>query len=158
MEIYPHRIKHIRRKLSALLTIAALALAGTGCENYGKLQRDSELTRAFENHTLPRDYTYYYYGRENMPYAVMGVGFEYTLESELWQTVDLQSDRFKNMVKWIWTDHNYAPYGAYILGPEGERIGIWYASISHAAINVNAAQKTVGVIPDKPFLRDGPSK
>jgi hypothetical protein len=148
----------VRRKLWIVLAMAALALAGTGCENYGKLQRDRELTQAFENLTLPREYIYYYYGRENMPYAVMGVGSEYRLQSELWQAVDLQDDRLKNMIKWIWTDHNYAPYGAYILGPGGDRVGIWYSSINHAAINVNADQKTVGVIPDKPFLRDGPSK
>jgi hypothetical protein len=159
MNVAPYYAKHDpRRKILAALAIAALVLAATGCENYGKLQRDREVTRAFESHTLPHDYTYYYYGRDNMPYAVMGIGSGYKLQSELWQAVNFQTDRFREMIKWIWTDHNYTPFGAYILAPGGSRVGIWYSSINHAAINVNETQKTIGVIPDKPFLRDGPGK
>ena len=167
-QIYPKRMnmsvdlcheKHdVRRKLLAALAIAALVLAVTGCENYGKLQRDRELTSAFEGHILPQDFRYYYYGPDNMPYAVMGIGSGYRLQSKLWQPVDLETDRFKKMIKWIWTEHNYSPSGAYILGPGGGRVGIWYSSIVHAAINVSETQKTIGVTPDKPFLRDGPSK
>ncbi len=151
--------KHaVRRKVSAVLAVVILVLATTGCENYGNLQRDDALTSAFESYTLPLNFTYYYYGPDNMPYAIMGIGSSYRLESKLWQTVDLETDRFKKMIKWVWTDHNYTPSGAYIMGPGGDRIGIWYSSIDHAAISVNETQKTIGVTPDKPFLRGGPGK
>jgi hypothetical protein len=147
-----------RRKRLSFLAIAFFFLAVAGCENHGKLQRNPELTRSFENHSLPQDYAYYYYGRDNMPYALVGIAPEFRLQSELWQAVGHQSDRFRGMIRWVWTEHNYAPYGAHILGPGGERIGIWYSSITHAAINLNKTEKTVAIIPDKPFLRDGPGK
>ena len=138
--------------------MATFVLVIAGCENYGKLQRNQELTRSFENHSLPSEYTYYYYGRDNMPYAVMGIGSDYRLQSELWQVVDPQTGRFKEMITWIWTEPTYTPFGAYILAPGGTRVGLWYSSITHAAINVNEAQQTIVVIPEKPFLRDGPGK
>ena len=146
-------------KITAIiLVLMIISFNTTGCDNYGKLQRDKELTQAFEKHTLPIDFTYYYYGRDNMPYAVIGLGSEYTLKTELWKAVDFQTDRFKKMVEWIWTDHNYAPYGAYMLGPGGKKVGIWYSSINHATVDVNETQKTIVVIPDKPFLRGDPAK
>lgn len=144
--------------MSTVLTLMILSVVAAGCDNYGKLQRDQEITNAFESHSLPDNYAYYYYGPDNMPYAVMGIESEYKLQSKLWNAMDFKTDRFKNFVKWIWTDHNYTPSGAYMLGPGGEKVGIWYSSIGHASIDVNAAQKTIVVIPDKPFLRGGPSK
>lgn len=154
-----HRVKHVRRTiLPPLMVITVLSLVAAGCDNYGKLQRDRGLTKAFESQSLPNDYTYYYYGRDNMPYAIMGIESEYRLQSELWHVVDIQTDRFKNMVKWIWTEHNYTPFGAYMLGAGGKKLGIWYSSIGHATVDVNEGQKTIVVIPDKPYLRDGPAR
>ena len=147
-----------RRKHLSLMAMAIFFLAIAGCDNYGKLKSSQELARSFENHSLPQDYIYYFYGRDNRPYALVGIAPEFRLQSELWQAVDHQSDRFKDMIRWVWTEHNYTPLGAYILGPGGERIGIWYSSITHAAINLNKTDKTVVIIPDKPFLRNGPGK
>ena len=60
------------------------------------------------------------------------------------------------MIDWIWTDHNYEPYGAYVIGPSGERVGIYYSSIDRVAIYIDAANKTVSLIPDTPYLRGSP--
>ena len=148
----------VKKIVATVLSLTVISAVIIGCDNYGKLQPDKDLTKAFEKHTLPNVFTYYYYWRDNMQYAVMGIGYDYTLKSELWNTVDFQTDRFKKMVQWIWTDHNYTPYGAYMLGPGGKKVGIWYSSISHATVDVNETQKTIVVIPDKPFLRGGPAK
>ena len=141
-----------------LLAVTACMLTTVGCENHGKLQPDRDVTSAFQNQTLPGDYAYYYYGPDNMPYAIAGIGRPFSLQTKLWHAVDHRSDRFAEMVKWVWTDHNYTPQGAYILGPKRERIGIWYSSISRAAIDVNMSGMTVVIAPDKPFLRDGPGR
>ena len=148
----------ITKIIAAVLVLMILSVSTIGCDNYGKLRRDKELTQAFEKHTLPNGFTYFYFGRDNMPYAIIGIGSEYTLKSELWKAVDFQTERFKKMVAWIWIDHNYTPYGAYMLGPGGKEVGIWYSSINHATVDVNETQKTIVVIPDKPFLRGGPAK
>jgi len=60
------------------------------------------------------------------------------------------------MIFWIWTDHNYESYGAYVMGPGGEKVGIFYSSIDRVVINIDKTQKTVSFIPDTPYLRDGP--
>ena len=148
----------VKKIITIVLVLTVITVSTIGCDNYGKLRRDKELTRAFEKHTLSNGFTYFYYGRDNMPYAIIGIGSEYTLKSELWRTVDFQTERFKKMVAWIWTDHNYTPYGAYMLGPGGKKVGIWYSSINHATVDVNETQKTIVVIPDKPFLRGDPAK
>jgi hypothetical protein len=148
----------VTKIITSILVLMVISVSTIGCDNYGSLRRDKEVTQAFENNTLPNNFTYYYYGRDNMPYAVIGMGSEYTLKSELWKVVDFQTDRFRKMVKWIWTDHNYTPYGAYMFSPGGQKVGIWYSSINHASIDVNETQKTIVVIPDKPFLRGGPGK
>ena len=155
---YPSTEIEVKKIIATILALTAISIGTIGCDNYGKLQPDKKLTEAFEQHTLPNEFTYYYYGPDNMPYAVMGIGSDYTLKSELWNGVDFQTDRFKKMVQWIWTDHNYTPYGAYMLGPGGEKVGIWYSSISHATVDVNETEKTMVVIPDKPFLRGNPAK
>lgn len=66
------------------------------------------------------------------------------------------TEKFKKMIFWIRTDHNYEPHGAYVMGPSGEKVGIFYSSIDRAAINIDEINKTVALIPDTPYLRDGP--
>lgn len=138
--------------------LAALFLLSgfTGCDNYGKLQRDQSLTKAFQNYQVDDGYTYYYLGRNNLPYAIAGIDPRYTLKSEFWQPVEPKTEQFKIMIYWIWTDHNYEPYGAYIIGAGGEKVGIFYSSIDRVAIYIDNANKTVSLIPDTPYLRGGP--
>jgi hypothetical protein len=47
-------------------------------------------------------------------------------------------------------------YGAYIMGPSGEKVGIFYSSINRLVINIDKTNKTVSLIPDTPYLRDSP--
>ena len=47
-------------------------------------------------------------------------------------------------------------YGACIMGPGGEKVGIFYSSIDRVVINIDKTNKTVSLIPDTPYLRDGP--
>jgi hypothetical protein len=143
-------------KITALLAALTLFSGFTGCDNYGKLQRDQSLTKAFQNNQVEDGYTYYYLGRDNMPYAIAGIDPRYTLKSELWQQVEPKTEQFKKMIYWIWTDHNYKPYGAYVIGPEGEKVGIFYSSIDRVVINIDKTNKTVSLIPDTPYLRGGP--
>jgi hypothetical protein len=91
-----------------------------------------------------------------MPYAIAGIDPRYTLKSEFWQPVEPKTEKFKKMIYWIWTDHNYAPFGAHVMGPGGETVGIFYSSIDRVVINFDKTNKTVSLIPDTPYLRGGP--
>jgi hypothetical protein len=42
------------------------------------------------------------------------------------------------------------------MGPSGEKVGIFYSSINRVVINIDKTNKTVSLIPDTPYLRDGP--
>jgi hypothetical protein len=45
-----------------------------GCfENDGRLKHNDKVTRAFQTYQVVPDYKYYYYGRTNMPCAIVGV-------------------------------------------------------------------------------------
>lgn len=143
-------------KMMALLAALTLFSGFTGCDNYGKLQHDPSLTKTFQNYQVDEGYTYYYLGRNNIPYAIAGIDPRYTLKSEFWQPIEPKTEQFKIMINWIWADYNYEPYGAYIIGPDGKKVGIFYSSIDRVAIYIDKADKTVSLIPDTPYLRGGP--
>ncbi len=134
---------------TGLLGISVLIMIMmSGClENYGRLNRSSEIQEAFETNQVPSEYNYYFYGRRNMPYAVMGLDVSYNLRSRMWRTVESDSAELRHMAYWIWADYGYYPYGANILDPEGQKIGIIYTSSIMAAVKFDKETKTVEVMP-----------
>ena len=139
------RIFSITRLISISILVMLIIL---GClENYGRLQRSTEVQSMFETGQLPSEYNYHFYGRRSQPYAVMGLEPDWTLSSKLWRKVELSTEEFKHMTKWIWEDLGYYKYGANILDPEFEKIGIIYTSSWMATVKVNKDTKTVEVMP-----------
>ena len=140
-----------RRFLSKtrLLTISVLVMiVVSGCfENYGRLQRSTEVQTMFETGQLPAEYNYHFFGNRNHPYAVMGLKADWTLRSKMWRKVELNTEEFKYMTKWVWEDLGYYKYGANIVDPEFEKIGIIYTSSWMAAVKVDKDTKTVEVMP-----------
>ena len=119
-----------------------------GClENYGRLKRDRQIQRTFETYQVPTDLNYYFHGVSSYPDAIMGLDPDYKLRSRIWRTVDPNTERFRRMVYWVWTDYWFRPYGAHILDPDGRHIGIFYTSVSFAAVKVDRESKTVEVMP-----------
>jgi hypothetical protein len=73
----------------------------------------------------------YYVGPDSRPDAIMGIQSIYTLETTQWTQFDPSDETLKNSVDYMNFHHstrvrNY-PYGFFIIGPEGSRIGIWYS-------------------------------
>ena len=133
-----------------LLTISVfIMIVMSAClENYGRLQRSTEVQTAFETGQLPSEFHYHFFGRRNQPYAVMGLMPDWTLKTSMWRTVELNTEEFKYMTKWVWEDIGYyKKYGANILDPEFEKIGIIYTSTRMAAVKVDKDTKTVEVMP-----------
>ena len=131
-----------------------LCLMISGCfENYGRLKHNPEVTHAFKNNQVAPDYKYYYYGRTNQPYAIVGIDHTYHMRSRVWREVDHDTEQFKEMVYWVWDvgPWLYPLRGAYITDPNGKRVGIWYSSIQFAAVRFEKDNRIV-VMPDTPFL------
>ena len=141
--------------LGALITSTLLS----GCfENYGRLRHNGEVTRAFQTYQVEPDYKYYYYGRTNMPYAIVGIDRTYHMKSRVWREVDHDTEQFKKMIFWVWDDL-YVPFylsGAYITDPGGKNVGVWYSGIWYAAVRFEENNRIV-IMPDTPFM-GGPAK
>ena len=135
--------------ITRLLTISVIVMIVIlGCfENYGRLQRSTEVQTMFETGQLPSEFNYHFYGNRSHPYAVMGLDPGWTLRSRIWRKVELSTEEFRYMTKWVWEDLGYYKYGANILDPEFEKIGIIYTSSWMAAVKVDKDTKTVEVMP-----------
>ena len=139
------------------IPIAALAvvLIGlTGCSgSYGRTVRNSEVTTAIQNHQIIESYKYYYYGYASKPWALAGIESQYEIRSKVWQEFDprTEKEKFEKMIRWIWQDYGYYPYGAHILDPSGQKVGIWYSSINFVGVKFTKDNRIV-LMPDKPFL------
>ena len=133
--------------LGTLILSAGLS----GCfENYGRLKRNPEVTKAFKTNQVENDYRYYYYGRSNQPHLIVGIDSDYHMESFMWREVDHRTDKFADMIYWIWTDILYAynpELGADILDPQGKKVGIWYSGIWWAAIRIHEDNR-IEIMPD----------
>jgi hypothetical protein len=126
----------------------------SGClQNYGRLKHNDEVTRAFQTYQVESNYKYYYYGRTNMPYAIVGIDSDYHMQSRVWREVDRDTEQFKKMIYWVWDDV-YTPFylsGADITDPSGKKVGVWYSGIWYAAVRFEKNNRIV-VMPDTPFL------
>jgi len=132
-----------------LLTISVIVMVViSGCfENYGRLRRSTEVQKMFETGQLPSEYNYHFYGLRSHPHAVMGLEPGWTFRSKIWRKVELSTEEFRYMTKWIWEDLGYYKYGAEILNPEFEKIGIIYTSSFMVAVKVDKDTKTVELMP-----------
>ena len=73
---------------------------------------------------------YYYAGPDTRPFYIIGVDDRYKLISKLWKPVDLTPEMLKDWFNYFRPrvgGYNPLPYGAFINGPNGERIGLWYS-------------------------------
>ncbi len=143
---------HGSRRLYYLGAGCLLLVLLAGCmANYGRINRNAEVYQAFENNQVPTDYRYYYYGFDTRPYVVIGVEPKYDASSRMWREIEPNTDQFKSMVNWIWADYGYSPFGARILDPTGNQVGILLSSIREISIKFSD-DNHISVMPNMPFL------
>ena len=151
-------INRLKRYVS-VFAIMLLSVLISGCfANYGRLKHNDDVTRAFQSNQVEPDYKYYYYGRTNMPYAIVGIDRAYHMQSRVWREVDHDTQQFKEMIFWVWDDV-FVPFrlsGAHITDPGGKKVGIWYSGIWYAAVRFEENNRIV-IMPDTPFL-GGPTR
>ena len=126
------------RKAAAWMVLVFMLLFFAGCAgNYGYVQRSREVGRMFENLNIPSDYNYYFTGPEAVPYAIIGIHPDYNLKTRLWKSVNLTTEMLQ---MWLASGMQGAigmpPGGSYILGPDGEKIGIWYSIFRYSPVKL----------------------
>jgi len=137
-------------RLTALGMVILTMLAGCTAK-YGSYKRDVGVQQAFESNQLPTDYKYFYYGVGNEPMVIFGVETKYDLNSNMWRMVSADTQEFRKLIRWIWEDYGYNKFGAEILDPEGNRVGILYTSIRETIFKFGDDNQ-ISVIPHTPFL------
>ena len=137
----------IQSSICFLLVALAAGCAG----NYGRYKLDAGVLQSFRDNQVPSDYKYYYYGFDTNPYAVVGVEKKYDAGSNLWREVEPNSEKFKNMIRWMWGDYGYTPYAARILDPSGSPVGVLYTSVREVTIKFSGDNRMT-VMLNTPFL------
>jgi hypothetical protein len=145
------------RSIALNLTVF-LILITVGCAvnvRIGGQKISSEVTRVFESYQVLPDHRYYHIGWDTRPYAIVGLKEPYHITSKFWLKFDANSETLKKRVDAleIFNERGYThAYGYYILDQAGNRIGVWYSSISIFSASVNNTNNTVTITMDRPWV------
>jgi hypothetical protein len=140
-----------KRLSQAIFLILLSTLLGGCMGSYGNYNLDNDVLEAFSKNQVAMDYRYYYYHSGSEPIAVIGVEKKYDAGSRMWREVDPNSEKFKELVAWIWEDIGYHRFGARINDPAGRQVGVLYTAIREVAIKFVGDNRIV-VMPHTPFL------
>jgi hypothetical protein len=88
-----------------------------------------EATNIWHSYEILPNYLYYTSGPDTQPNYIIGIDDQYHLISEFWKPVDLTPEMLKNWFNYTRPRVGYSvnSYGAFIINPQGERIGLWYS-------------------------------
>jgi hypothetical protein len=141
MKTYSFLNIHRGKILTGMLLVLMAALLQGCAGQYGRLQRDTDVTRMFASSSVPDTYRYYADGRSGMPYAIIGIDPNFRFVPHYWAPVEPNTEAFARKVQFIWRPYGRAHHpqgqGAYIVAPDGNRIGIWYSMYAHTTIVVH---------------------
>ncbi|MGD8993384.1 MAG: hypothetical protein PVI00_18135 [Desulfobacterales bacterium] len=148
----------IRRWLYAIfcLNLVGLVCSCSTSTNYGRLQSSNDITQLFEKAQVLSDHTYYYSGLQGVPDAIIGIHPNYSLQAKLWQQVDFSHLSLKKWTVRMDYVQLVAPRGAWILGPNGDRLGIWYSAERQTSVRLDRENRLVIAPPHPPQLKGIP--
>ena len=125
-------------------------LSGCRTANYGRLESNPDLTRAFEAYQSMPDHTYYSRGSASRPFVIVGIHKDFELKSKLWVEVDPQSKDFRSTIDRISVQGmggTTRPWGFRIFDHSGRKVGVWYSASRAAAVEVNENNQIVKLTP-----------
>lgn len=142
--------------ISIFIVVMPALLSGCGSPNYGRLQSSHEVTQVFQNNQVLSDHLYYYSGFQRIPYGLIGIDNKFRLRSSRWKPIDLDSTLLNQLTYRMRHVYSLEPRGAWILDPEGRRVGIWYSSRYETTVIMENDNQLVVVTPEPPDLRGVP--
>ena len=142
MQIHPDCLYPQRTKILIAVMIGAISVAMlSACtQKYGGLTHNDEITEIFEKNQIVADHRYYYAGFEAVPNAIIAIQNDYQLVSSVWKKINLTPTILNKLVVRMQAAYTPLPRGAWILGPDEQRLGIWYSSQQVTAVRLS--QKT----------------
>ena len=133
MQIAQNLTKMGKPTLLAVLVLVLIQNILSGCATTGRkgssIMPSREATEIWHSYEILPNYHYYTSGPKSQPNFIIGIDDKYHLTSKLWKPVDLTPEMLKNWFNYINPRVGYSqdPYGAFIVGPNGERLGLWYS-------------------------------
>ena len=154
------RYQRIITKMCLALTVFAfgMALLG-GCatpSKNGRLQGNNAVTELFENQQFLPDHSYYFNGFSAIPYVIVGIDNQYTLNSSAWRPVEQDPDLLNQLITRMQIVYSGIPQGAWILGPNDERLGIWFSTERRTAVRLKEDNSILLAAPMPPNMRGIP--
>jgi len=134
--------------LRAVFLIVVVLSTLTGCattmQSGSSIVPGREATEIWHSYEILPNYHYYTSGPQSQPNFIIGIDDKYQFTSKLWKPVDLTPAMLQNWFNYTNPRVGYSEdtYGAFILGPNGERIGLWYSmrdwrTVGSASLNKN---------------------
>lgn len=121
----------------SLVAFSVGMLAGcTTASNKGRLKGNNEVTDFFETQQILPDHSYYYNGFQAIPYAIVGIDNQYRLRSSAWQPVQPNPHLLNQLITRMQSVYSGIHQGARIMGPNDERLGIWYSTARQTAVRL----------------------
>jgi hypothetical protein len=147
------RAKDLNRVNLAVAAAVAMLISACSIANLGWLWNSEEVDRFFATLKISPDYRYWYLYLENSPYAVLGLNHDYRIEDISWTEMEPNSEVFRKVVGLVesFPVPGSRTFGAYILDSKGERIGVWYSSMS-AGITIDPDTKVVAITTGTPWM------
>jgi hypothetical protein len=141
--------------LPVLCCAIDLELPGGISLKYGKLERNSEITKLFQTYQILPDHNYYYSGWGAVPYAIIAIDKQYKLRKGLWSEVEATVPKLRNWVREMDIIYGYPPYGSRILDHNGRQLGVWYSSKQWTTIIIEEENEIAVFAPEAPGFRGG---
>lgn len=143
-------MKRIRNGRWVLFVAVLCIFILSGCaarqmHEYGRFVPDKSVTAQFEEYRVDPGMVYYISGSDDLPNAIIGIGKDYTLQSQLWKRRDFDEDMLKDVVD-IMQNRVLATtmslHGFRIEAPGGGAVGVWF-SILEATTSVKVEDRNV---------------
>jgi hypothetical protein len=135
-----------------LLTLFSFALVNCAASgSRGTLQSDMELNRMILAYKVLPDHNYYHSGSFDRPNAILGIHKDYHLVSQLWKPVQVGSAQLAKWIQSIGPEKYKGQTGyvaAYILNPEGRKVGLWYSIMKNTEVEFLEGNKIKVNSPD----------
>ena len=132
------------------LIVVLLVFNGCSASKYGRLASNPEVTKAFQNHQVLPDHTYYYRGSQSRPFVIAGIHKNFVLDSPLWVEIDTSLQDFRTLIYRVslqGTGSTVQPWGFTIIDSSGRKVGVWYSAIRAAAVDVDENRRIVNLSP-----------
>ena len=151
----------IQNKSFIMRLIVSLVFIGfgmlPGCTaKYGRIQGSHEVTQLFETQQVLSDHTYYFNGFQAIPNVIVGIDNQFNLRSASWRRLQPTPALLNQLTTRMQSVFSGNPKGAWIIGPNNERIGIWYSTERQTAVRLREDNSVTMAAPQPPDMRGIP--